>query len=430
MRKLRIYPIIILSILVLSLFLPKIYKSIFNKRVDKSYIYYSPVDKDFVKFTIKRGQNRKVVYSNLTESETFTQDEYKSKLPFFYYRDLLKIDKFPEEFLAFAQDTRAVRSEVGFAKIRPVSINQELVNLYPLFESRPKYSSLEIPKDLFRLDDKGITFIITSTNSIDKKKSNIFNTEFLKQGAVFPLKKAFGNATTRKAFDEGYFITDAKNQLFHLKRVNDEVKINRVETNGIKIKYIEVREHSKKEFYAIAVSEDSKVYLIMYGGYEFVQMPIKEYDYKRKTFRIFTTPINRVLSIEYVDYINKQKVIETIVTNLDYEKQKESTYRYSLKNSIILETIERFVFPFTLKTVSTKESYVTISLRDIHKESFILYFILSILYLLFIKLSKRSIKEHILPAVLIALAGIYSIIILILFNKFLTYSKTYIKGQK
>lgn len=423
MKRLRIYPIIILTILLLAVYLPKTYKDIFANRIDYTKVYYSPTHKEFIKLTILKGKNRKIIYSNIDGSKKFTQDEYKAMLPFMYYSDLIKIDKFPEEFSIFAQDYRTIRRETGFVKIRPQKINKEYVNLYPLIESKPKYSALKLPKDLFRLDKKGITFITTNTNIIDVNKSKYYNDEFLKLGAIFPLKNAFGNPTTRKSFDEGYFITDSNNQLFHLKRVDDKAQIKKVETNGIKIKYILVKEHPKKEFYGLAISQKSQVYLIMYGDYEFVKMPIKDYDLRNKIFKLYTTPINRVLSVEYINRDKNEKVIETIVTNLDYEKQKEFKYTYSLNRGNLYENIKEFVFPFTIKTSLKQKSYVTVSFIDINIKSFILFFLIAILYLAFIKQNKREIKEHIIPAILIVVGGVYSIITLILFRKF-------IKGYK
>lgn len=191
MKKYRIYPIIILAILLLSIYLPNIYKDMFASRIDNTRIHYSVVDEDFIKMTVKRGQKREVIYSNLKGTKTFTQDEYKAKLPFIYYSDLLKTNNFPKKFINYGRDPRIIAMEKSYIKLKPSMINTKLVNLYPLLESKPKYSRLQLPKDLFKLDENGITFIISASNSIDKEKTKLYNSIFLEQGAVFPLKETF-----------------------------------------------------------------------------------------------------------------------------------------------------------------------------------------------------------------------------------------------
>jgi len=424
-KNLRIYPIIIAGILLLAVFLPNIYKDIFASRISTAKIYYSPVDEDFIKMSVTKGKNRKVVYSNLDGSKEFSQDEYKAKLPFIFFNDLIKIDKFPAKFAAFSQDFRVVKREKGYLKIKPSMINTKVVNLYPLFEAKPKYSSLKLPKDLFRLGKNGITFVIASENKIDEGKSKLYSKKFEELGAVFPLKDAFGTPTTRKPFDEGYFVTDSKDQLFHMKQIENKPVIKKVETNGIKIKYVLNKEDPRKEYYGLIVDNQSNLYLLMYDDYELLKLPIENFDYKTQTFRMFTNPINRVITIEYKDYEKQEQITKTIVTNLDYEIKKENLYTYSIKQSNIYESAKALIFPYKIYLVSGQESYISYEIRDISKTAFIVNILLALGLLIYVKLTKREIKKHIIPATLVTLGGIYSIIVLILFNKLLE-----LKGQK
>ena len=423
MRSLRIYPIILVGILLLAIFLPNLYKDIFAKRINTSKVYYSPVDKDFIKMTTVKGKERKVIYSNLDGSEEFTQDEYKAKLPFIFYNDLVKIDKFPKEFMAYAQNPRVIRLEKSYLKVKPSMITSKVVNLTPLFESKPKYSSLKLPDDLFRLDENGISFIKSDSNTVDEKKSKLYSNKLLELGAVFPLKDAYGTPTTRKPFDEGYFITDSKSQLFHVKQVENQAVINKVETNGINIKFVLNKEDARKEYYGLIVDDKSNIYLLMYDDYELLKLPIKDFDYKTQNFRMFTNPISRIITIEYKDYETQEQVIKSYVTNLDYEIQKENVHKYSLKQSDIYETVKATIFPYKIYLVNGEEGYISYDIRDISMKSFVIYFILALLYLLFVKISKRELSSHIIPAILIALTGIYAIVVLILFNKFLTQTR-------
>ena len=75
---------------------------------------------------------------------------------------------------------------------------------------------LEMPGDLFRLKDN-IEFIDPETNTVKEEKSNLFMKVFIQKGFKFPAKRVAGNPSTRKAYDEGYFIIDSNDKIFHLK---------------------------------------------------------------------------------------------------------------------------------------------------------------------------------------------------------------------
>lgn len=422
MIKYRLYPIVIIFALVSSIILPRYYNEIFGTRIDYTRIKYSPISEDFLKSTYKAGKYRKMVYSNLDETKKYTFEEYEELLPFLFLYDLVRNDKFPEKFIAYAQDRRFTRSETTSLRLRPANVNIKGVELYPLMESKPNYS-LKYPNDLFRLGKDGIVFIDLIKNQIDKKKSKEYSKEFLKAGAVFPLKRAFGNPSTMKSFDEGYFISDAKNQYFHLKRVDNKAHLYKVPTKGMKIKYIQVKEDKRKEYYGFAIGEDNSVYLLMYDNYEFVKLPIKDYDYKKSLLQLNTNPINRIITVTNTDYEKDEKIISTFVTNLDYELLKKNKYSYSIKNGKVYETFKSILFPYKLSIVSGNENYANFKIRDISYVAFIISFIIAFLYLLFVKKTNRCIKEHIINGVLIFIGGIYTIIPLILFGKILGLKK-------
>lgn len=428
MRTLRIYPIIILTILVISIFLPTLYKNIFGTRVDKTMVFYSPVDEDFIKMTRLKGKDRKVIYSNF-QDETYSLDEHKIKLPFIFYSDLLKIDKFPEKFSSYAQDIMSIRREKSYMKIKPEMIKTKVVNLYPLFESKPKYSSLELPKDLFSLTKEGIQFVTTSTNKINTKKSNVYNNRLKELGAKFPLYDAFGTPTTRKPFDEGYFILDSTSQLFHLKQIDNKPSIKKVPTKDFETKFVLNKENSRKEFYGLLISKTNDVYLMMYDDYELVKLPVENFDYNKKSIKLMTTPINRIITIEHIDKRKKEKNITTIVTNLDYEVIKKNNYTYSLKKGAVYENIKKWIFPFKVYLVKNPNGDYSFQIRDLNENAFTFTLILSLVFLIYLKVKGYSIRKHFLQVVLIATSGIFALIALILFKKL--FIETNInKGQK
>ncbi|MCV6608147.1 MAG: DUF4857 domain-containing protein [Campylobacterales bacterium] len=396
------------------------YKDIFSTRIDREWVYYSPVEKDFIKKTALGGKERKIIYSNLDGTKEYTLDQFKSKFPFRYYYDLLKTDNFPKEFISYSFDLNAIKREKSFLKIKPSFINTKVVNLYPLFESNPKYSGLSLPEDLFRLDKDGITFITTKTNSVDKKKSEAYNKLFLEKGAVFPLKEAYGTPSTQKPFDIGYFISDNKNQLFHLIQVDGKPLLNRVDLNGIDFKFALIKEDVRKEYYGVIIDQKSQLYLMMDDDYELVKLPIDTYDYKTKEFKISTTPINRIINITSFDEARDTKVVDTYITNLDYELLKKKTFQFLYKGSTIYETIKELVLPFRTVVFLGNSGHYQIEVRDVHIKALYLNILLGFALILFVKLTKRDINTHLIPFGLLVVGGIYSLITLVLFNKLIS----------
>ena len=274
-------------------------------------------------------------------------------------------------------------------------------------------------KDLFSLDEKGISFIISSTNLFDEEKSERFSKKFISAGAEFPLKKAYGNPTTRKAFDEGYFVTDSKNRLFHLKMIDGDPFVKKVDMKGLDIKYILIKENSKREFYGLVVSKDSSVYMLMYDDYKLVKLPVTGYDYNSMNFNFYANPEYRVVTLEYTDSKIQEKSIKTTVMDLDYEKVDENIFTYSLKGDHIYELVKEYLFPFELSIVDSKNYFAYVDLKKVNLAGVVLSLITALCYLLYIKISRREPKEHMFPFILIGVFGIYGIISLLLFGRLL-----------
>ena len=103
------------------------------------------------------------------------------------------------------------------------------IGLYPLFESESDRVNLELPPDFFRINNS-IEFITASTNDINLEKSKLFNQVFINKGFSFPAKIIAGIPTTRKSIDEGYFIVDNTNKLFHLKMTKGQPYFEYIQT--------------------------------------------------------------------------------------------------------------------------------------------------------------------------------------------------------
>ncbi|RXJ86851.1 DUF4857 domain-containing protein [Arcobacter sp. CECT 8985] len=416
MRNLRIYLIIIVSALTFSLYLPKIVKDFLATPSSVQNIYYSPVTKDFIKVNVDK-KNKKIKYTNFDESVEYTLDEYKKKRPFTFYYDLVKTKNFPEGFSQFQRNVNLIRSQKSHIKVNPGIINTKLVNLYPLLESNPKYSSLTLPDELFTLNKNSITFINTISNEENKEKTTFITNRLKEIGAKFPLKEAFGTPSTAKPFDEGYFLLDSNNFLFHMKQINNKIMLKKVDTKGVKTKFLLVKENYHKQFYGLLVSQSKDVYLLTYNNYKLIKLPVKDFDYNSKSLMLSSTPYNKIITLKSYDFESNEKVIEKIVMDLNYNTIKSKELKYKIDNGELYENISSLLLPFKLRFKKTENGIYTLKFYDISKISYILYFIIAILLLVYYIYTKQSLKNKIYPLVLISIGGVYTILALFLFNK-------------
>lgn len=421
MKKYGFYPIIILFIISLSVFMPKYYKKIFATRTQHVTVAYSPVDQDFIKTT--HTKDRKTLYSSMDESKMYSMEQYEEKLPFAYYYYLVKSNRFPKEIPSFMPETTRVYVEYSY--FHPMHVHKKRVNIFPLFESKPDRYGLKNPKDVFGFGKDGLVFIDSNTLKINVNKNKTYNDILLKQGAVFPIKKAYGNSTTLKTFDEGYFMVDAKDQLFHVKRADDKPVIHKIDTKNMKTKYMLVKETLRKEIYGIIVDTNDNIYVLMYG-YKLIKLPIDSYNSTLESFNLKATPTNRIATLSHTNTQTKQNIIKTYVMDTDYKLINKNKYTYSATHTKIYEIAKDILFTFQTDITLQKKYYGVFEITRLSKSGLIVSFVLSILYLLFIAIRKKySIKDHLVQAILICFGGLYSIIALFLFDKLLVKKLTF-----
>ena len=244
----------------------------FSERIRPSYIQYSPV---IEKFIIMDYENEKYMDNDGTE---YTREQTDELLPLSHYSLLLRKGLLPDSIKNIPITVEEIRLNSVNFRIKPVDINPPQIPLYPLIESEPERFKLEMPKEFFRITNR-MEFLNCESNLIEEGLTNSFTESLISKGFEFPSKSCYGNPTTRKVYDEGYFIIDNKNELFHIKRIKGKPFCEKVTVpDDIKIKTIFLREYSLKEFYAFVVTENDKLYLLLFDNYKFQQLPIKNYN--------------------------------------------------------------------------------------------------------------------------------------------------------
>lgn len=179
------------------------------------FTLYSEVVGDFASLD-NSGEEGTRYYDH--SGREYTEEEFDSILPSFYYRQLVMDDRLPDTIRGRAV-TQAMLEREGFIFVsQPASLNVHRTPLYFLLESMSKRVGLEMPEDVFRITDAGIQFVRMADNSIDEMKSDLFTRVMREKGVTFPIEQVAGNPSTRKPYDNGYLLVDAAGRLFQLKQ--------------------------------------------------------------------------------------------------------------------------------------------------------------------------------------------------------------------
>jgi len=420
MRFLKKYMIILVGILLLANSLPKHYEHMLSKRVTSADIAFSPVKEAFIKVERLAGKDRKKVRSTLDGKETFSEEEYQALFPFIYYSNLLSWDKFPKKFEMYKENLSIITNSSQWAFIHKPSVNEKPVGLYPLFESASKFNDIVLPEEFFRLKNN-IEFINSETNKVDIEKSGIFKEALLKKGLNFPIQKAFGNATTMKPFDEGYFLIDAKKQLFHMKKRKGKPAIHKIDTKGIDIKYISVVEDKRKEFYGLVLDQQDSLYLLMYDDYELVKIPVAALDGINSSLVLKTNPMYRYFTFYGLDEEKGTNVISLYVTDLDYELVDQNIYEYPNSVEGIYKTAKSVLFPFILELTKGDSYKYSLEIKDFSLNGFVFNLVMVLFYFIYIRLSRRALKVNLVNIIFISIGGIYSLISIFAFYNLMRF---------
>lgn len=348
------YAIILLGILSMAIALPDLYWLAFNKPVRKPYINYSPILKDFVsRITTDNGD---FIYID-NQGQTYDRKSYETLIPYLSFYNLDKWGVLPDTLDGFPLSISNIRRNRQHSVFRKHIFHSPLIQLYPLFESQSDFVRLEMPKELFRLTDR-IEFLDARTNSILDSLSNRYNAALIAAGFRFPAKYIAGNPTTKKPFDEGYFIIDHTNNVFHLKQIKGEPFC--VKTGippDLNIRHIRVEENTRREFYAIAITWDDDVHLISYDNYKPIRLPIEHYRADEMDMILYFFPTYR--SFEYSD----DKHFNCIVTDLEYNVIANHSTDWTPKSEWLQSRIASVIFPFRIERRSHKTDYVLFYLQ-------------------------------------------------------------------
>ncbi len=339
----------------------------------------------------------------------FTDKEFDSILPFFYYRQLVSDNRFPDSIRGIAVTPRTAQNGNFMFRSSPRQVNATTPAIYPLLESMSGRVDLQSPDDVFRIDANGITFIDCATNSVKADKSAAFTGMLRKKGFVFPAKVVAGNPTTRKEYDEGFFVTDNEGKLFHLKQTKGRPFVRAVELpERVEPAQIFVTEYRGRQYFAFLTDKAGQLYVLTSGDYALHPVAVPPLDLTRQSMMIVGNPFDWTLKVSGTDGAEHYYAID----GDDFGLLKE--LHYPAPEPAGIEKAEKYIFPFRLSFTSGLDTEVFPRIAGISGWALLSGFILAVAFCL---IRKANPVRQAPQCLFILLFGLYAFIGLLLFSK-------------
>ena len=403
------YILVLTAIIGGAIALPGLYWTIMEKPVSTPFVMYSCVDKTFM---IQRSGT--AVTREDTKGNKYTREEYEKKLPMFFFMQLASSGTMPDSINGIEMEMHNLRRARSTYRFQPKTMDSPQPGLFPLFESESGRVALEMPNDFFRVSDR-IEFIDASTNKVNEEKSTAFTAVLTKRGFIFPSRLIAGLPTTRKSCDEGYLITDANNQLFHLKMAKGKPYVKKVSLpENLSFKWIECVDFPNKQYYAYLVSAQNEIYVLYQDNYELLKLPVSGFDPKSDDLKILGDFFNYNVIIEGESYV-KNFALDNKFQLVDQYSEKWDDRYHRFEGKIF-----NLLFPFDLALKSSTSRYIDFRTSGYMSTHWIILSILLVVaQIIWLRRERNNLKNHLIDLGIIAVTGIFGFIAVNIFqNKF------------
>lgn len=250
----NIYLAIITALLAIWL-LPRLWYIITAKQYSTPFTLYSCIAEDFVSLEDRSGKD--FIFRDSQDREYGD-----SVLPFFYYRVLSSRHNVPETINGKQYTGEEIESNNIFFSTSPKEVNIPEMNVHMMLESNPPRLELEDPEYAIVSRNDGVRIIEMSSNSSDVELEMAFNEALDSAGFSFPAVIMSGNPSTRKAYDEGYMLTDSEGKLFHLKLADGKPCVESIPAGGLELEHIFITENENRASLAYLFDRDGRFYVL------------------------------------------------------------------------------------------------------------------------------------------------------------------------
>jgi len=400
MKKLIVI-VVFMTTMILSWILPDLYKTATDEAPEYPLSFYSSVADKFCSFVFTDDD----FYRTDVDGNRFTQQQFDSLLPMIYTNQLVYDGKMPKKVRGVDVDLQKIRISNFSYRYKPKAYQKPSIKLYPLFESMSARVDLSTPDDVFRISDK-IEFIDIESNTVNSEKSVQYNKALYNSGFSGPAKRIAGIPSARKNYDEGYFIIDSNNALFHMKCVNGKPFIRNVNIDkSINIECFEATDYPNRESYGFLFDSSGQMYVLTTEGYNLQKLGIPPIDMKNTVVTVMANMFFWNVMVK----VNNSKTTYAI----DARTKKYVDSIESINANIVYHWIEN-IFPFIIKLTSNNDEYIKPRFMTNYPVAFLFNIFFVLTYLCIFRRNRLSNK--ILPSLWICITGIYGFIACLLFK--------------
>ncbi len=422
----------LLSICFFAWVFPMFYSLLFVKVVDKTHMFYSPVDNNMIytEQILERdlkaeekseNHHSDVVYKN-EKDEYFTRNEFEAKIPFIYYRNMELRKLLPMELHGKSFDRESIQKDRRVLEMPARLLDENIYKekIYPLIDADPGQVALVLPADRIRFSGNKFQFIDSDLNKVDTEKTKEYTKAMLDKNFTFPAKGVWGNFTTFKPYEGGVFVVDATGKTFQIVRRNNNLEVTQLPfPQNIVPKKIVIAEAKDRKYLGLVLDTNERMYLLHEKDFMLTHIPTPEYVSNGMDFKLIMDPlfITAVYSNGTHIYAQAYNNAENLPSAL--EPLHGFKHQMSRSKSTVISKTADILFPFSL------------SFKDLHSSKGKWLISLSPMYLGFgllfnallavgygVSLRKHSPKRVLAQSGVILILGIYILIPFLLMEQY------------
>ena len=406
MKKCYITFLSLLSILVLSWFLPWLYSIIFPVGANDPFVAWSPVNNSFIITETADGGGN---IHGIDNASRYTKEERDSLLPQIYYTQLAAREKMPDSIKGYEITIPVFKHSQWVFTSSPRDINKVNAKVYLMMESMPERFELEDPDVVFRVNgNNDVEFIDILSNKTDLGKTRRFNDIFNRNGFKFPIKSASANVTTRKQYDEGYLLADNSGKLYHLKMQAGRPSMVKIDApDSIIAEHVFIMENADNRHLGLVIDSQNNLYTVEKERHNLVNLPVGKIDPENQKFSIVKNLFNWVVKI------NEEDGVRWIALDSDNYSVLGEYYRQYPESPILRAA--SFIFPFQLSFTSVYDCVAKPRFSDFSANAIFLNIILAAAIIVIYR--RRNKKFIAINAVTVLIFGIFAFIPLLIINE-------------
>lgn len=341
-----------LSAAVLILWLvPWLYNLATLKSYSPPFTLYSPVVHDFTYLDREEGAKKSLRF--IDREGNVYGDEVQ---PFFYASLLHSRGEFPDSLDGRAITYKEAEDNSLVMTSRPREVAKRNPPVYLLMESVPVRMELQDPEDALVIRKDGIKVWNMASNKMLEDKTADLASQLSSCGFVHPAKLLAGNPSHRKEYDEGYLVTDSKDQLFQVKQVDGKMTARSFpQASGLGIKHLIITEFKNHATLGYLIDGDDRMHMLRPDGSvvatDVIFDPVKDNllvvgDLFHYTVKVSDDDGEKFYALDSSDF--------STVDSMDRA--------YPLEDEV---NLCEFIFPCRIRFVSSDDGYVKPRIQDL-----------------------------------------------------------------